>query len=126
MARIIAMPEGTQAPEGMTERITGANGKTLLPETTAGSYGDRHQAPARRRPPLVQLHQHVERAVLVAFGIPTPLLPSSMANGVAKRESMRALRVRTLKPLGLLIAEELAATGLCETELIQPDDTHGV
>ena len=59
---------------------------------------------------MVQLYQHVERAVLAAFGIPTPLLPSSMADGVAKRESMRVFRVQTLEPLGLLIAEELAAT----------------
>ena len=82
----------------------------------SASGDDRRQL---RRPPsgacappaaLVQLHQHVERAVLVAFGIPAPLLPSSMADGVAKRESMRALRVQTLEPLRLLIAEELAAT----------------
>ena len=101
-------------------RDTGAgghDGEDQGGEWEDSASGDDHRQ--LRRPPsggcaspaaLVQLYQHVERAVLAAFGIPTPLLPSSMADGVAKRESMRVFRVQTLEPLGLLIAEELAAT----------------
>lgn len=91
VAQLIALPEGYQgqvADDDTTNPIAGlldatrtARGRTLLPETTAGVYGDKGAALPRKdwkperlgaNPPvgMVQLRQHVECTVLGCFGIP--------------------------------------------------------
>ena len=100
------MPEGfnAQAPDpdggepdppspaaGLAEAIRTAKGRTLLPETTAGGYGDKMGAPRRDWKPerlgadppmaLVHLRQHVESSVLACYGIPAPLDPAGLTDG---------------------------------------------
>ena len=117
VANLIALPEGHQSPEGLTDAIRTAKGRTLLPETTAGGYGDRQGAPRRDWQPqrlgadpptaLVQLRQHVEASVLNCFGIGAPLGPAGVNDGTAQREAARRLWTLTVQPLAALIAEEL-------------------
>ena len=117
VANLIALPEGHQSPEGLTDAIRTAKGRTLLPETTAGGYGDKMGAPRRdwkperlgAEPPmaLVHLRQHVESTVLACFGIGAPLGPQGWTDGTAAREAARRLWTLTVQPLGDLIAEEL-------------------
>ena len=47
VANLIALPEGHQSPAGLTEAIRNARGRTLLPETVAGGYGDSAAAPRK-------------------------------------------------------------------------------
>ena len=117
VANLIALPEGHQNPAGLADAIRCADGRTLLPETTAGGYGDKMGAPRRDwkperlgadpPPALVQLRQHVESTVLACFGIGAPLGPQGWTDGTAAREAARRLWTLTVQPLGDLIAEEL-------------------
>ena len=136
VANLIALPEGFNAQppaddgtqtghdaptpgDGLAEAIRTAKGRTLLPETTAGSYGDstaraprRDWEPARlgAAPPmgLVTLRQHVESSVLACFGVPAPLGPMGVTDGTAMREALRRFWTLTVQPLADVIAEELA------------------
>ena len=117
VGRLIALPEGHQNPAGLADAIRTADGRTLLPETVAGGWGDKQGAPKRdwkperlgAEPPtaLVQLRQHVESTVLACFGIGAPLGPQGWTDGTAAREAARRLWTLTVQPLGDLIAEEL-------------------
>lgn len=130
VARLIALPEGHSGqppepdtpigaanPDGLAEAIRTARGRTLLPETTAGGYGDKAGAPRRDwHPerlgadppmPLIHLRQHVESSVLACFGVPAPLGPMGINDGTAQREGLRRLWTITISPLADLIAEEL-------------------
>ena len=136
VANLIALPEGfnaqppaddgtqtdhdTASPsDHLAEAIRTAKGRTLLPETTASSYGDstaraprRDWDPARlgADPPsaLVTLRQHVESSVLACFGVPAPLGPMGLTDGTAMREALRRYWTLTVQPLADVIAEELA------------------
>ena len=134
VANLIALPEGfngqpptddgsdqdTPLPaDTLADAIRTAKGRTLLPETTAGSYGDHTAKPPRRdfdpvrlgaNPPmsLITLRQHVEASVLGCYGIPAPLGPSGLNDGTAMRESIRRLWTTTIVPLASLIGEELS------------------
>ena len=136
VASLIALPEGfnaqppdddgtqtdhdTPSPgDGLAEAIRTAKGRTLLPETTASSYGDSTARPPRRdweparlgaAPPmgLVTLRQHVESSVLSCFGVPAPLGPAGLTDGTAMREGLRRFWTLTVQPLADVIAEELA------------------
>ena len=117
VARLIAMPEGHQAPADLTEAIRTAKGRTLLPETVSGGWGDKEGAPRKDFQParlgadppvgLVQLRQHVESSVLACFGIGAPLGPAGITDGTAAREAARRLWTLTIQPLAAVIAEEL-------------------
>ena len=134
VANLIALPEGFNAQppaddgtqtdhdaptpgDSLAEAIRTARGRTLLPETTAGGYGDRQGAPrpdwqAERLgadPPraLVTLRRHVESSVLGCFGIPAPLGAAGLTDGTAAREGARRLWTLTMQPLADVIAEEL-------------------
>ena len=117
IANLIALPEGHQNPAGLADAIRTADGRTLLPETVAGGWGDKQGAPKRDWKPerlgadppsaLVQLRQHVESTVLACFGIGAPLGPQGWTDGTAAREAARRLWTLTVQPLGDLIAEEL-------------------
>ena len=110
VANLIALPEGHQNPAGLADAIRVADGRTLLPETTAGGYGDKMGAPRRdwkperlgAEPPmaLVHLRQHVESTVLACFGIGAPLGPQGWTDGTAAREAARRLWTLTVQPLG--------------------------
>ena len=118
VARLIALPEGHQSPDGLTDAIRTARGRTLLPETTAGGWGDSTTAPRKDFQParlgadppsaLVNLRQHVESSVLACFGIGAPLGPSGLNDGTAAREAARRLWTLTIQPLAAVIAEELS------------------
>ena len=118
VARLIAMPEGHQAPGDLTDAIRNAKGRTLLPETVAGGWGDKDAAPRKDFQPvrlgadppmaLVHLRQHVESSVLACFGVGAPLGPSGITDGTAAREAARRLWTLTIEPLAALIAEELS------------------
>ena len=118
VARLIAMPEGHQSPEGLADAIKTARGRTLLPETVAGGWGDKETAPRKdfvparlgADPPsaLVNLRQHVESSVLACFGVGAPLGPSGLNDGTAAREAARRLWTLTIQPLAAVIAEELS------------------
>ena len=117
VANLIALPEGHQSPAGLTEAIRTAKGRTLLPETVAGGYGDSAAAPRKdfqparlgANPPtgMVQLRQHVEASVLGCFGVGVPLGPAGLNDGTAAREAARRLWTLTIQPLAAVIAEEL-------------------
>ena len=117
VANLIALPEGHQSPGGLADAIRAARGRTLLPETTAGGYGDRQGAPRRdwkperlgAEPPqsLVQLRQQVESTVLSCFGVPAPLGPAGVNDGTAQREASRRFWQLTIQPIAAVIAEEL-------------------
>ena len=151
VARIVALPEGynsqpptaddgepdTPSPgDNLAEAIRAAKGRTLLPETTAGSYGDTGAHPPRRdweparlgaAPPqaLVQLRQHVESSVLACFGVPAPLGPQGVNDGTAMRESIRRLWTTTIVPLASMIAEELSRV-LDRTVLLEHGQAGGL
>ena len=118
MARLVALPEGHNNPDGLAEAIRAAKGRTLLPETTAGGWGDRNAAPrsdwkparlgADPPPGLVSLRGAVESTVLSCFGIPTPLGPAGVTDGTAQREAARRLWQLTVQPLAALVSEELS------------------
>ncbi len=134
VANLIALPEGfnSQQPtedgsdqdqplpsDNLAEAIRTAKGRTLLPEATASSYGDRDAKPPRRDwepsrlgadPPqaLVTLRQHVESSVLACFGVPAPLGPMGINDGTAMRESIRRLWTTTIVPIAALVSEELS------------------
>ena len=131
VANLIALPEGFGGSKsgdgdddddgngggGLTEAIRTAKGRTLLPETTSGGYGDRQGAPGRDWKPerlgadppdsLVRLRTAVENTVLSCFGIPSPLGPAGITDGTAAREAARRLWTLTVQPLAAMIAEEL-------------------
>ena len=117
VARLMALPEGHQNPDGLTDAIRGAKGRTLLPETTAGGYGDATGAPRKdfqpvrlgANPPraLVTLRSQVESTVLACFGVGAPLGPAGVTDGTAAREAARRLWTLTIQPLAARIAEEL-------------------
>ena len=136
VAHLIALPEGfnSQPPadesdddetarpvlpaDMLAESIRGAKGRTLMPETTANSYGDTGARPPRRdfepvrlgaNPPqaLVQLRSAVECSVLACFGVPAPLGPMGINDGTAMRESLRRYWSLTVEPIAALIAGEL-------------------
>ena len=133
VANLIALPEGFSGKRGdddddggnggaigdggLTEAIRTAKGRTLLPETTSGGYGDRQGAPGRDWKPerlgadppmaMVTLRTAVENTVLSCFGIPSPLGPAGITDGTAAREAARRLWTLTIQPLGAMIAEEL-------------------
>ena len=133
VARLIALPEGFNAQpptdddsdqdhplpaDTLAEALRTAAGRTLLPETSAGSYGDAGAAKPRRDfepvrlgadPPMAMVHlrQHVECSVLACFGIPSPLGPMGVNDGTAMRESLRRYWSLTVEPLAALIAGEL-------------------
>ena len=117
VGRLIAMPEAHSAPADLTEAIRTAKGRTLLPETVSGGWGDKEGAPRKDFQParlgadppvgLVQLRQHVESSVLACFGIGAPLGPAGITDGTAAREAARRLWTLTVEPLAALIAEEL-------------------
>ena len=117
VANLIALPEGHQSPEGLADAIRTAKGRTLLPETTAGGYGDKMGAPKRDWKPerlgadppmaLTHLRREVENTVLSCFGIPAPLGPAGVNDGTAQREAARRLWTLTVQPLAAVIAEEL-------------------
>ena len=129
MANLIALPEGYNATgkdpddqnalpsDELADAIRTAKGRTLLPETTAGGYGDKLTAPRKdwmpqrlgADPPmaLVTLRQQVECTVLACFGVPAPLGPMGVNDGTAQREAARRLWTLTVQPLAAMIAEEL-------------------
>ena len=117
VARLIALPEGHQNPEGLTDAIRGAKGRTLRPETTAGGYGDTAGAPRKDFQPvrlgadppmaMVTLRAHVESTILACFGVGAPLGPAGVTDGTAQREAARRLWTLTIQPLAGRIAEEL-------------------
>ena len=133
VANLIALPDGFNAQpppangeepapvatgDVPAEAIRTAKGRTLLPETTANSYGDAGARPLRRDwepvrlgadPPiaLVTLRQHVEASVLACFGVPAPLGPAGLTDGTAAREGLRRLWTVTIAPLAAIIGEEL-------------------
>lgn len=117
VARIIALPEGAPNPTDLAETIRTAKGRTLLPETTRGGYGDAAGAPRRDwlperigpDPPmgLVTLRREVESSVLACFGIPAPLGAAGLNDGTAAREGLRRFWSTTIQPLAMLIADEL-------------------
>ncbi len=117
VANLIALPEGHNSPAGLTEAIRNARGRTLLPETVAGGYGDSAGAPKKdfqpsrlgANPPagLVHLRQHVESSVLACFGVGSPLGPAGLNDGTAAREAARRLWGLTIQPLAAVIGEEL-------------------
>ena len=118
VANLIALPEGHQSPAGLTDAIRTAKGRTLLPETVAGGYGDSAAAPRKdfvpsrlgADPPtaLVHLRQHVESSVLSCFGVGAPLGPAGLNDGTAAREAARRLWTLTIQPLAAVIGEELS------------------
>ena len=118
VAKLIALPEGHSAPAVLTSKIQSAKGKTLLPETTAGGWGDKAAAPRKDFQParlgadppaaLVMLRQHVESSVLGCFGVAAPLGPAGVTDGTAAREAARRLWSLTIQPLADLIAEEVS------------------
>ncbi len=118
VGRLIAMPEGHSAPSDLAEAIRDAKGRTLLPETVAGGWGDKEGAPRKDFQParlgadppmgLVTLRRHVEDSVLACFGVPAPLGPSGVTDGTAAREGIRRLWTTTIVPLANMIAEELS------------------
>ena len=118
VANLIALPEGHQSPAGLTDAIRTAKGRTLLPETVAGGYGDSAAAPRKdfqparlgADPPMAMVHlrQHVESSVLACFGVGAPLGPAGLNDGTAAREAARRLWTLTVQPLGDLIGEELS------------------
>ena len=118
VANLIALPEGHANPAGLTDAIRTARGRTLMPETTAGGWGDKETAPrkdfvpsrlgANPPAPLIHLRQHVESSVLACFGIGAPLGPSGLNDGTAAREAARRLWTLTIQPLAAVIAEELS------------------
>lgn len=118
VGRLIAMPEGHQAPAGLTEAIRTAKGRTLLPETVMGGWGDKEGAPRKDFQPsrlgadppmgLVTLRQQVESTVLACFGVGAPLGPAGVTDGTAAREAARRLWTLTIQPLAAVIAEELS------------------
>ena len=117
VARLMALPEGHQNPDGLTDAIRGAKGRTLLPETTAGGYGDATGAPRKDFQPvrlgadppmaMVTLRSHVESTIMAIFGIGAPLGPGGITDGTAQREAARRLWTLTIQPLAARIAEEL-------------------
>ncbi len=128
VANLIALPEGFSGSKsdddgdddggGLPEAIRLAKGRTLLPETTAGGYGDKQGAPRRDWKPerlgadppdaLVRLRTAVENTVLACFGVPSPLGPAGVTDGTAAREAARRLWTLTVQPLAAMIAEELS------------------
>ena len=118
VANLIALPEGHQSPAGLADAIRAAKGRTLLPETTAGGWGDQAAAPRKdfqpsrlgANPPMgmVTLRQHVESSVLGCFGIGSPLGPGGLNDGTAAREAARRLWTLTIQPLAAVIGEELS------------------
>ena len=117
VARIIAVPEGAPNVTTLQTGITAAKGRTLLPETTRGGYGDRAGAPARdweinrlgADPPmgLVTLRREVENSVLSCFGVPAPLGPAGISDGTAAREGLRRFWSTTIQPLAMMVSAEL-------------------
>lgn len=134
VARLITLPHGFNAQElpadgsdpntplpadTLAESIRTAKGRTLFPETTRDSYGDKGAAPPKRDfeparlgadPPMamVQLRRDVECSVLGIFGVPAPLGPAGLNDGTAHREALRRLWSTTIQPLANRIAEELS------------------
>ena len=109
--------------DALAEAIRTAKGRTLLPETTASSYGDPGARPPRRdweparlgaNPPMamVQLRQHVESTVLACFGVPARLGPMGVNDGTAQREALR----RFLDPDGATLADLIAEELTCVLE----------
>ena len=83
MANLIAMPEGHQAPDGLTEAIRTAKGRTLLPETVMGGWGDKEGAPRKDFVPS-PTGRPIRRRRLCIFG--------SMSNRLCCRVSVSAPR----------------------------------
>ena len=131
VAQLIAVPEGSQGepddPDATEEdtpadtlkaAIATARGRTLLPETLAGGYGDKGGAPSRdwkperlgMNPPMamVMLRQHVENSVLSCFGVPASLGANGISDGTAMRESLRRYQIQTVEPIAALVAAELS------------------
>ena len=126
VANLIALPEGFSGKGeddgdddgGLPEAIRTAKGRTLLPETTAGGYGDKQGAPRRDWKPerlgadppdaLVRLRTAVENTVLSCFGVPSPLGPAGVTDGTAAREAARRLWTLTVQPIAAMVAEELS------------------
>ena len=118
VANLIALPEGHQSPAGLTEAIRTAKGRTLLPETVMGGWGDKEGAPRKdfvpsrlgANPPMgmITLRQHVESSVLACFGVGAPLGPAGLNDGTAAREAARRLWTLTIQPLAAVISEELS------------------
>ena len=128
IANLIALPEGYNAQEiadgedlpgdKLSQAISTARGRVLMPESTAAGWGDRQGAPRRDwdpvrlgpnpPSPLVSLRQHVESSVLGCFGIPAALSPSATTDGTAHREAIRRLWTTTISPISALIGEELS------------------
>ncbi len=117
VARLIPLPEGFSGIEELKLDIRGAKGRTLLPESTAGGYGDKHGAPRRDWQPerlgadppmaLVTLRKEVENSVLACFGVPASMGPAGVSDGTAMRESLRRWWTTTMTPVARLISEEL-------------------
>ena len=118
VARLIPLPEGHQDPAELLTAIKDAKGRTVLPESTQGGYGDTSGKPARDwspqrlgadpPAPLISLRGAVEDSVLACYGIPSPLGPSGRTDGTAMRESSRRFWNLTVRPLLAIVSEELS------------------
>ena len=118
VGKLLTVPAGT--PENVVNQIKAdlkaLAGKTMLPESTAGGWGQgpgsapAHDWVPRRlgpEPPasMVDLRRDAALMVLAAAGVPAELV--SPVDGSGAREAWRRFLHSTIQPLGETVAEEL-------------------
>ena len=117
---VIPVPESKVDDSELAADIRNLKGRTVLGETTANAYGEgKSSAPTRDWQPQrlgpvftageVQARTDAAEAVMVAAGIPLPLI--SPASSASAREGWRQFLHSTIAPLARLIEEELSRVG---------------
>lgn len=118
VGKIMTVPAGTpeQTIALIKADLKALNGKTTLPESTAGGWGQgaavapqRDWQPVRigPEPPvsMVQLRKDAAMMVLGAAGVPVELVDGSEGSG--SREAWRQFLHSTIQPLGKIVVAEL-------------------
>ena len=118
VGKVITVPAGT--PEGTVNAIKQdlrtLQGKTTLPESTAGGWGQGQAAAPQRdwhpmrlgpEPPdsMATIRRDAAHMVLAASGVPVEL--ASGSEGTGAREAWRRFLHATVQPIGESVAEEL-------------------
>ena len=115
---VLTIPqEATEETSALKTTFAKLRGSLFITKTTQGAYGgDMRNKPKTDMEPtrigaappqyLVQLRNDSDTEILAACGVP-PELASGQAGGGAGREAWRRLLFGTLRPLGLIIQEEL-------------------
>ena len=119
------------APTGPSDAlagdIAGAQGRTILVETTAGGFGEgpseapqRDWGATRLGPDMPQTVTEAARdafaRILSAFGVPPGLFEPG-ADGTALQHGMRRYRLNVVEPVARLISYEVATKLGCECRL---------